>query len=278
MNIRDLKGDKIDRLTSQLEGLGSLAVAFSAGVDSTFLLKTAHDILGDSCLALTACAAFQTAKERQEVRDFCQKEGIRSIQFPVDTETIPHFTDNPENRCYYCKHTIFEKMFALARQEGFVHLAEGSNTDDMSDYRPGLKAIGELGILSPLRDAGLSKEEIRAYSKALGLPTWNKPSFACLASRIPYGNRISKEKLAMIEEAEKLLAGLGFYQYRVRLHDKMARIEVDPSEFPRLLEDGNRQRILLDFRRLGFSYITMDLQGFRSGSLNEQLEKNIKHF
>ena len=273
MKVTDLKGKKIEKLVTILKSFDSLAVAFSAGVDSSFLLKAAHDILGDQCLAVTACAAFQPEKERQEAEDFCEREGIRSIVFWADEETIPHFMENPQNRCYYCKHALFGEMQRIAAGQGIRNLAEGSNTDDLSDYRPGMQAIKELGILSPLREAGLSKEEIRGYSRQLGLPSWDKPSMACLASRIPYGQTITKEKLRRIEKAEALLADLGLRQYRVRLHEDLARIEVMPSDFPKLILEENRERILTEFQSLGFSYITMDLKGFRSGSLNERIKK-----
>lgn len=271
MKITDLKERKIEKLISILEKAGSLAVAFSAGVDSTFLLKAAHDILGDQCLALTACAAFQPEKERQQVKDFCKKEGISSMLFWVEEDTIPHFSENPKNRCYYCKKSLFGEMKRLAESHGINSLAEGSNIDDLSDFRPGMQAIRELGILSPLREAGLNKEEIRSYAKQLGLSCWNKPSSACLASRIPYGQTITKEKLKRIELAETLLADLGLRQYRVRLHENLARIEIMPEEFPVLLRKENRERILAEFKNLGFSYIAMDLEGFRSGSLNESM-------
>jgi len=272
MKVTDLKDKKIQKLVSILKSFDSLAVAFSAGVDSTFLLKAAHDILGDQCLALTACAAFQPGRERQEVQDFCEKAGIRSMVFWIDEETIPHFSENPQNRCYYCKHALFRKMKSLAASQGISRLAEGSNTDDLSDYRPGMQAIKELGVLSPLRDAGLSKEEIRSFSRQLNLPSWDKPSMACLASRIPYGQTITKEKLRKIEKAEAVLADLGLRQYRVRLHEDMARIEVMPSDFPKLILEENRMRILTVFQKLGFSYIAMDLKGFRSGSMNEAMK------
>lgn len=271
MKITDLKERKIEKLISILEKAGSLAVAFSAGVDSTFLLKAAHDILGDQCLALTACAAFQPEKERQQVKDFCKKEGISSMLFWVEEDTIPHFSENPKNRCYYCKKSLFGEMKRLAESHGINSLAEGSNIDDLSDFRPGMQAIRELGILSPLREAGLNKEEIRSYAKQLGLSCWNKPSSACLASRIPYGQTITKERLKRIELAETLLADLGLRQYRVRLHENLARIEIMPEEFPVLLRKENRERILAEFKNLGFSYIAMDLEGFRSGSLNESM-------
>ena len=273
MKVTDLKGKKIEKLVTILKSFDSLAVAFSAGVDSSFLLKAAHDSLGDQCLAVTACAAFQPEKKRQEAEDFCEREGIRSIVFWADEETIPHFMENPQNRCYYCKHALFGEMQRIAAGQGIRNLAEGSNTDDLSDYRPGMQAIKELGILSPLREAGLSKEEIRGYSRQLGLPSWDKPSMACLASRIPYGQTITKEKLRRIEKAEALLADLGLRQYRVRLHEDLARIEVMPSDFPKLILEENRVRILTEFQSLGFSYITMDLKGFRSGSLNERIKK-----
>ncbi len=246
-------------------------MAFSAGVDSTFLLKVAHDTLGDACIAITGMSQVVPVREKQEAEAFCRKEGIRQIPFVSHELEDERFAANPGNRCYICKHILFSGMLQLAQENGMHYLAEGSNVDDLGDYRPGLKAIEELGILSPLREAGLTKQEIRDYSKELDLPTWNKPSFACLASRFVYGEHITAEKLKMVEEAEILLSQLGLYQYRVRIHGNVARIEASPEDFPVLLNEDNRTRIVKRFKEIGFSYISLDLQGYRTGSMNEAL-------
>lgn len=261
---------KYEKLKEYLKELGSVAVAFSSGVDSTFLLKVAHDTLGDNAIAVTARSCSFPKRELDEASDFCKKEGIR--QFVVDSEEldIEGFAQNPINRCYLCKHELFEKITDLAKKEGINSVAEGSNTDDEGDYRPGMQAVKELGIKSPLRHAELSKAEIRELSKRLGLPTWNKQSFACLSSRFVYGETISKEKLAMVDKAEQLLLDLGFHQVRVRIHGSIARIEVDPSEFSKLLE--NRETVTKKLKTYGFTYVTMDLTGYRTGSMNETIK------
>ena len=259
--------NKLEALKDYIRGLGSLAVAYSSGVDSTFLLKVAHDVLGDRCIAVTAQSASFPKREREESEDFCAKEGIRQIFVEPNELADENYASNPANRCYYCKHRIFSKMLEIAQQEGIPHVAEGSNMDDLGDYRPGFDAIRELQILSPLREVELSKAEIRDYSRALGLPTADKPSFACLASRIPYGERITPEKLAKVEAA----AGYGIPQYRVRVHGNLARIEVPEEYLGFVMEDARRKEILERFRTIGFFYVTVDMKGFRSGSMNEVL-------
>lgn len=262
---------KLGNLKEYLRSLGSVAIAFSGGVDSSFLLAVAHDVLGSRCLALTARSAAFPKREMQEARQFCEEKGIRQIFFEADVTRLREFAENPKDRCYHCKRFIFSQMAELAAKSGMAFLAEGSNMDDLGDYRPGLAAISELGIISPLRDNGLYKSEIRHLSKEMGLPTWEKPSFACLASRFPYGERITTEKLGMVERAEEVLRDLGLIQYRVRIHGNMARIEADPADFVLLLDEENRSRILSDFKKAGFSYVTMDLMGYRMGSMNEVL-------
>ena len=278
--------DKLERLKSNLVSLGRVAVAFSGGVDATFLVKVTHDTLGDDVLAVTVRSNFFPDREFQETKSFCEKEGIRQIVMDVDGQSIEGFRENPVDRCYHCKKYIFTRVLEIAKSHGFEKVAEGSNTDDDSDYRPGHRAITELGILSPLKDAGLSKKEIRAYSMELGLSTWKKPSMACLATRFVYGEEITPEKLQMVDKAEQLLMDLGFSQFRVRVHGSLARIEIMPEEFNKFFSEDSfarsdcehetnyhsgliRQKVHDELRKLGFSYVTLDLGGYRTGSMNE---------
>ncbi|MGN0354112.1 MAG: ATP-dependent sacrificial sulfur transferase LarE [Muricoprocola sp.] len=260
---------KLVALKKYLQELGTAAVAFSGGVDSTFLLKTAHEVLGDCCIAVTAYSEYFPEWESEEAREFCQKEGIRQILLKTREMEDEEFCKNPKNRCYICKKALFGELKEVALKEGMDHVIEGSNMDDLGDYRPGLQAIRELGIKSPLRECELTKAEIRKLSQEMGLPTWKKPSYACLASRFAYGERITREKLTMVEKSEKLLMNLGFEQMRVRIHGQMARIEVPENEISRLVQPDIRKRITEELKGYGFSYVTMDLQGFRSGSMNE---------
>ena len=265
--------EKNEELKTYLSQLNSVAIAFSSGVDSTFLLKTAHNVLGDRVIAVTARSCSFPERELKEASDFCKAEGIR--HFIVDSEEldIEGFSSNPKNRCYLCKHELFEKIAAVASENGIEKTAEGSNIDDNGDYRPGLKAVAELNVLSPLRHAGLTKDDIRELSKELGLKTWNKQSFACLSSRFVYGESITKEKLSMVDRAEQQLLDMGFYQVRVRIHGTIARIEVLPDQLPELIAEPKRQEILTAFHQLGFSYVTIDLDGYRMGSMNLTLDE-----
>jgi uncharacterized protein len=263
--------EKYQALQDDLSAMGGVAVAFSGGVDSTFLLKVAHDVLGERCLAVTASSCSFPERERKEAAEFCQKNGIVHVICPSEELDIEGFRQNPKNRCYLCKHELFEKIWVIAKEHGLPHVAEGSNLDDEGDYRPGLVAVKELGVSSPLRKAGLSKEEIRQLSRQLGLATWNKQSFACLSSRFVYGETISEEKLSMVDKAEQLLLDLGFHQVRVRIHGTIARIEVLPAEFSKLMEETTRATVYQTLKNLGFTYVTLDLGGYRTGSMNETL-------
>ncbi|MDO4647972.1 MAG: ATP-dependent sacrificial sulfur transferase LarE [Eubacteriales bacterium] len=267
--------EKYETLKDYLRSLERVAIAFSSGVDSTFLLKTAVDTLGaDNVIAVTASSCSFPERELSESKAFCQKHGIRQFVTESEELDIEGFRHNPTNRCYLCKHELFEKILKIAEENGMKAVAEGSNMDDNGDYRPGLQAVAELGVKSPLRYAELYKEEIRELSKEMDLPTWDKPSFACLSSRFVYGEQISEEKLHMVDKAEQLLLDLGFKQVRVRIHGTIARIEVNPTEIPKLVDPENSARITSYFKSLGFSYVTMDLQGYRTGSMNETLNLN----
>jgi uncharacterized protein len=264
--------EKFEQLKAYLASLGSVAVAFSGGVDSTFLLKTAHEVLKDKCIAVTAISCSFPERERKEAKAFCEKEGIRHLFCESEELSIEGFSDNPPNRCYMCKKELFTKMTELAKAEKVACIAEGSNMDDMGDYRPGLMAVKELGVKSPLRACGLYKEDIRALAKYLGLSVWEKPSFACLSSRFVYGEKITEKKLSMVDQAEQLLLDMGCRQVRVRMHQELARIEVLPEDFPRIFAEENRGKLYAACKEIGFSYVTVDLQGYRTGSMNETLK------
>lgn len=268
MNIHE----KYNALREYISSLGSVAIAFSGGVDSTFLLKVSHDVLGDKAMAVTVSSCLLPERELNESKHFCESNHIRQIIFDVDELSIEGFSDNPKNRCYLCKRALFSRIKAIALEHELEYVTEGSNLDDLKDYRPGMKAIDELGIKSPLRAAGLTKADIRMLSHEFGLSTWDKPSYACLASRFVYGERITHEKLKMIEHAEDLMLSLGFRQMRVRIHGDIARIEIMPDDFSRIIQNDIRTKIYDSLKALGFSYVTLDLSGYRTGSMNEMIK------
>lgn len=264
--------DKLELLKSKIKEHESLVVAFSGGVDSSFLLKVAHEVLGDKVLGVTARSATYPEREFNEAVEFAKEYGISQSVIVSEELEVEGFSENTVNRCYLCKHELFEKIKTLALEGGYKYVAEGSNLDDLGDFRPGLKAVKELEVVSPLRDANLTKDDIRILSKQMGLKTWDKPSFACLSSRFPYGQTITKEKLQMVDKAEQLLFDMGFKQVRVRHHGDIARIEINEKDFEIFSSQEVRNKIYVYFKELGFSYTALDLKGYRTGSMNETID------
>ena len=263
--------EKLTKLEDYIRGLGSLAVGFSGGVDSTLLLTVAHDVLGDKAIAVTSIVASMPEREKSEASEFCNSRGIRQIEARVNPLELEEFRHNHADRCYHCKRMIFSEIIRIAKENGIEYVAEGSNMDDLGDYRPGLKAVEELKVTSPLREAGLTKEEIRLISKAMDLPTWSKPAYACLATRFVYGDEITEEKLHMLDLAEQYLIENGFVQERVRVHGDLARIEVPAEDIERLASSEIREKVYARFKEIGFMYVALDLQGYKMGSMNAVL-------
>jgi len=252
-----------------LAELPSALVAYSGGVDSTFLLRVAHEALGERCLALTTVSPTTPAEDVDDAKRLAAAIGARHVLVDANELEIPGYAENPINRCYFCKDNLFAICTAEATRRDLAAVLDGANVDDLGDHRPGLQAAAEQGVRHPLVEAGLTKADIRTASRALGLPTWDRPASPCLSSRFPYGTRITVERLAQVESAERFLRSLGFRELRVRYHQQVARLEVPVGEMPRLLEARTREAVVAELRRLGFAYVALDLQGFRSGSLNE---------
>jgi uncharacterized protein len=269
--------DKLKKLKGILERLGSVVVAFSGGVDSSFLLKVARDTLSrQDILAVTAVSDTYTHSEFKRARDFSSSLGLRhEIIFTKELDNN-NFIKNPTDRCYYCKKELFRSLKGLARDKGFRSVVDASNLDDEKDFRPGSKAKKEFYVRSPLQEAGITKNDIRMFSRKLGLGTWNLPSMACLASRIPYGERISRATLKKIEKGEAFIRGLGVRQVRVRYHNNIARVEVEKKDIKRFSGKIFCDKIIRRLKVLGFDYIVLDLEGYRSGSLNEQLPLSVR--
>ena len=266
--------NKYKNLRSHLQSLEGLVVAYSGGADSTFLLQVACDILADRALAVTVISSTFPSGERETALEFTSRQGIEHHIIELDQFAVEGFADNRADRCYLCKRAYYPQILSLAGERGITTVADGSNADDEADFRPGMRAVRELGVISPLQEAGLTKTEIRELSRAMGLPAWDKGNESCLATRIPYGEQITPAKLKRVDGAEQYLRGLGFKQVRVRCHGEMARIEVDPGD--RIRFDGPLMDEVHDYlRSLGFAYVTLDLKGYRTGSLNETLGFNI---
>ena len=261
--------NKLNKLKDILKSLDSVVIAFSGGVDSTLLSKVAYKVLGDKSLAVTAKSETYTKSELEDAIGLAKEIGIKHEVIETSELDIPEFSHNPADRCYHCKKELLKKLKEIAESKGFKHVVDGANLDDTGDYRPGMRAVNEMGVRSPLKEAELTKDEIRELSKCYGLPTWDKPSAACLASRFPYGTEITREKLNVVNDAEAFIKSFGIIQLRVRYHDQIARIEVSEKDMENLLK--NRDQIVKKLKEFGFNYVTMDLQGYRTGSMNEVL-------
>lgn len=263
---------RYEALRRTLQEMGGVVIAFSGGVDSTLLLSVAAEVLGDRVLAVTACSETYSPEELEFAREVARSLGVRHLVRETSELAIPEFSGNPVNRCYYCKRELFGTLLEVAAQEGLPWVADGAQADDMGDHRPGLVAGKELGVRSPLMEAGLTKTDLRELSRRRGLPAWDRPAMACLASRFPYGQEITVEKLSQVAAAERLLRARGFVQVRVRHHGEVARLEVSPVDVARLVAEPLRSEVIAALKALGFTYVAVDLEGYRQGSMNEALD------
>lgn len=262
----------MEKLKKFIQQYDKVAVAFSGGVDSSFLLRAACEAIGkENVLAITLKAAVNPEQEVAEAVELAEQAGAKHIVIPVDVMSIPGFADNPHDRCYICKTAIFERIINEAQSHDINVVFDGTNADDENDYRPGMKALRELGVISPLKACGMGKKEIRQLSMEMGISTWDKPSMACLASRVPYNEQITEEKLRLVGRAEGLMQTMGFKQFRVRCHGNIARVEIAPEEMPKVLDMAVLKKISDELKGMGFQYVTLDMQGYRTGSLNETL-------
>ena len=271
---KDIARSKKEKLVSELKTLNSLVVAFSGGVDSTFLLASAHQALGEKVVAVTARSAIHPDREIENAGRFVMERGIRHVVFQSEEMEIPGFVSNNADRCYHCKRHLFQMIFKIARDKDLRHVIHGENLDDLKDYRPGFRAAGEAGVIAPLMDAKLTKDEIRFLSREMGLSTWDKPALPCLATRIPYGVPITVENLRMVEEAEAFLLEQGFGEVRVRHHGSVARIEVNKENLKKFVAEGLRCIIVDRLHQIGFEHIALDLEGYVPGKTNRRLQKN----
>ena len=258
---------KIEKLKDVIRELGSVVVAYSGGIDSTFLAKVSYDVLGDKALAVTGHSAVNSSLDLADAKKYAIEIGIKHLIIQTKEVNNSDFYKNDKNRCFHCKTELFSRCLNIAKESGYAYVVEGSNFDDLNDYRPGMKASCDLNIKQPIVLSEITKKEIRVYLQSQGYSIWDKPASPCLSSRIPYGKVITRDKLIMVEKGELFLRSIGFYNMRVRHHDKIARIEVDPEDFDKIT--GNRGDILSQFNTIGFDYVTLDLQGFRTGSMNE---------
>lgn len=269
---------KIEKLKKIIESMGKVLIAYSGGADSTFLLKTAIDCLGKAnVIAVTARSPFFPLRELEEAKKMAEYLGANHIIIEHNELEVEDIVKNSRARCYYCKKELFGAIRSLAKKYGISYVVEGTTETDMDDFRPGINAIREMGVRSPLAEANLKKEEIREISKMLSLPTHNKPSFACLASRFPYGMRITKEELEMVNKAEEFLLSFGFKAVRVRHYKSLARIEVEKKDIERFLDESIRKAVVDNLKKVGYVYVTLDLEGFRSGSMNEEFLREVSH-
>jgi len=267
--------EKTAKLKSILQGMKSVLVAFSGGVDSALVLAVAHSVLGEKVLAVTADSPSLPRSELEETRELAQTLGIRHRVVPTEELASPNYNQNPIDRCYFCKSELYTQLHKIARETGSLHILNGTNTDDLGDYRPGLKSAEENGIRSPLWEAGFSKEDVRALAKELGLPLWDKPAAACLSSRIPYGQPVTRKKLNLIEQAEDFLKSRGYRQVRVRHHGDLARIELGQEDLKRFITEETDSSVSHHLMELGFRDVTLDIKGYRTGSLNEGLNREL---